>query len=721
MNQTEKQQLELLRQAVAKNLEQSSDQVEPAHSKQTSATKTILKQTDPRDAVTSIATATTTLKNNTQQDQGDASTVSKAQTTTDQSFYATIATDYSAPDATTQHSASQQQTFQDYNSQQSSVPELSNQSAVAKQRGDADVSLLAKLTNQRDQLEVDLELDSGYYHAFTTAEPAQKTTIEQEAQTIAAQLNNPQLQKLWQQYQEKLGHSNQDQNHPLVQEFTALMQPTFLDQCIINFFKYGKYLAYLLIVVQLWDIFLVCYDVVSPLLATTTTTRVVITTPALNNPLWEVFTSILWLSGYWLLLKSLRKEHHKLQQLRSRQANYLWYRLKQYEETTSRARATSNLTQATNTGVTATSDQTTTYADMPASDRSVTDEQIFTPQTAFARTITPSYQESEHRTNSTQEASCTIKNGNSASNNGSNFDTNDATSFNLNNWHRNSNANFYFFGKQQSFAASVANPATSSSTSTTTHAHTTENNLATPDLSAETLSYLKEQLRPYLQSQDLIGLAPVTTVEQALTTILRMQQQLQTTPAIQAKFIDWYRNVVDPSYSEYKKPEYLLFEYEKLILTEQDKLAQQLIYNFASQNAVATSLSPFATIDMLIMFNRCLALLDRLTQLYGIELNYLQRIKFIKQIFNLTLIAGASEAVSDMSIEILTSGIVTTLSKKAGQGLLMGLLTARLGFKVVEVLRPLQTPSRVPSISQMLKALTQQLSTSATGDQAPKK
>ena len=129
--------------------------------------------------------------------------------------------------------------------------------------------------------------------------------------------------------------------------------------------------------------------------------------------------------------------------------------------------------------------------------------------------------------------------------------------------------------------------------------------------------------------------------------------------------------------------------YDGLVLSQQDKIAKKLVSKHALEAGILVALSPLATVDMLLVAWRNIYLVEQIAGVYGIKLSYWSRIGLLRLVLANMALAGASEAIADTSMDLLSVGVAGKLSSRAAQGLGVGLLTARLGFKTVALMRPL--------------------------------
>lgn len=128
---------------------------------------------------------------------------------------------------------------------------------------------------------------------------------------------------------------------------------------------------------------------------------------------------------------------------------------------------------------------------------------------------------------------------------------------------------------------------------------------------------------------------------------------------------------------------------ERELMAPLDEDARRLISSAAQRVSIITAASPRAAIDMLFVFGSCLRLIRQLARLYGGRPGALGLFRLIRlSIAHLAVTGGM--AIGDSFVQqVVGHGIAAKLSAKLGEGVLNGLLTARLGLATVDVCRPL--------------------------------
>lgn len=146
------------------------------------------------------------------------------------------------------------------------------------------------------------------------------------------------------------------------------------------------------------------------------------------------------------------------------------------------------------------------------------------------------------------------------------------------------------------------------------------------------------------------------------------------------------------------------------LLAPRDRQARRMISRMAGETAVMVAVSPLTLVDMALVAWRNLAMIDRLCRLYGLELGYASRLRLLRNVLYNMAFSGATEMVSDAGVELLSLNLAGRLSARAGQGMGVGLLTARLGLRSQRLIRPLVfTEGEAPRMADLRSELWQQL------------
>jgi putative membrane protein len=102
-----------------------------------------------------------------------------------------------------------------------------------------------------------------------------------------------------------------------------------------------------------------------------------------------------------------------------------------------------------------------------------------------------------------------------------------------------------------------------------------------------------------------------------------------------------------------------------------------------------TAISPRAVVDVLFVFAAAMRLVRQLARLYGARPGTLGMIRLMRHVIAHLAITGGMAASDTLIQQVLGQGIAAKLSTRLGEGVLNGLLTARLGLAAIDVTRPM--------------------------------
>ncbi|MDD0824580.1 TIGR01620 family protein [Mannheimia sp. AT1] len=219
------------------------------------------------------------------------------------------------------------------------------------------------------------------------------------------------------------------------------------------------------------------------------------------------------------------------------------------------------------------------------------------------------------------------------------------------------------------------------------------------------LVYLrKHQQNQQMSNQLLLENLPSNDGEQAVKFCENIANNLTNLPSVEQSQQRWKSQLNDA----YNAKE-VLYLFSENVLKPIDKQVKQMISRNAAENAVIVAVSPLAIVDVLLMAARNIALVNKITRAYGMELGYISRLKLFKMVLNNMVFAGATEIATDVGMDFFSQNLTAKLSLRAAQGIGVGLLTARLGIKAMEFCRPIAfQANEKPKIS----AIRQELLTS---------
>ena len=128
---------------------------------------------------------------------------------------------------------------------------------------------------------------------------------------------------------------------------------------------------------------------------------------------------------------------------------------------------------------------------------------------------------------------------------------------------------------------------------------------------------------------------------------------------------------------------------ERELMGSLDVEARRLVIAAAKRVSVVTAVSPRAAVDMLFVLINALALIRKLAVLYGGRPGTLGVLKLFRQVVSHLAMTGGVAVTDSLLQQIVGHGVAAKLSARLGEGMLNGVLTARLGLLAVDLTRPL--------------------------------
>lgn len=145
---------------------------------------------------------------------------------------------------------------------------------------------------------------------------------------------------------------------------------------------------------------------------------------------------------------------------------------------------------------------------------------------------------------------------------------------------------------------------------------------------------------------------------------------------------------------------------ERELMTPLDQEARRMVSSAAQRVSIVTAVSPRAVIDVLFVFVASLRLIRQLARLYGARPGALGMIRLMRHVIAHLAITGGMAVGDSLIQQVLGHGIAAKLSQRLGEGVLNGLLTARLGLAAIDVTRPLPfTALPRPALGDLAKDL----------------
>jgi putative membrane protein len=170
----------------------------------------------------------------------------------------------------------------------------------------------------------------------------------------------------------------------------------------------------------------------------------------------------------------------------------------------------------------------------------------------------------------------------------------------------------------------------------------------------------------------------------------------------------WGRARLTEREGEVMDADALLALAERELMEPLDDRARLAVEAATRQVAMVTALVPLALADVAASLVANLRMIRQIAEIYGGRAGSFGNLRILRRVFASLLAAGALALTDDMIGSVAGGGVLSKLSRRFGEGVVNGALTARVGIAAVELCRPL--PFRAlerPAVSSLVsRALT---------------
>jgi len=143
---------------------------------------------------------------------------------------------------------------------------------------------------------------------------------------------------------------------------------------------------------------------------------------------------------------------------------------------------------------------------------------------------------------------------------------------------------------------------------------------------------------------------------------------------------------------------------ETQIMRAIDEQAQRCIENAARQVATATALVPLALADVVVALTANLRMIRQIAQIYGGRSGTFGAWRLTKAVAAHLVATGAVAIGDDLIGSVAGGGVLSKISRRFGEGVINGALTARVGVAAMEVCRPMPFVSEdKPRVTGIIK------------------
>ncbi|MDP3958856.1 MAG: TIGR01620 family protein [Pseudorhodobacter sp.] len=128
---------------------------------------------------------------------------------------------------------------------------------------------------------------------------------------------------------------------------------------------------------------------------------------------------------------------------------------------------------------------------------------------------------------------------------------------------------------------------------------------------------------------------------------------------------------------------------ESELVAPLDQAVRREIEGAARQVATVTALVPLALADVAMALFANLRMIRRIAEIYGGRAGALGSWRLLRRVFSHLIATGAVALTDDLISSVAGGGVISKLSRRFGEGVVNGALTARVGVAAMEVCRPL--------------------------------
>lgn len=151
----------------------------------------------------------------------------------------------------------------------------------------------------------------------------------------------------------------------------------------------------------------------------------------------------------------------------------------------------------------------------------------------------------------------------------------------------------------------------------------------------------------------------------------------------------WGRARLAEHEAEVMDPDALLGLAETTLLAPLDARAVAEVEAAAARVAMVTALVPMALADVAAALVSNLRMIRRIAEIYGGRSGSFGSLGLLRRVFTALVAAGAVALADDLIGSFAGGGLASKLSRRFGEGVVNGALTARIGIAAMELCRPL--------------------------------
>lgn len=141
---------------------------------------------------------------------------------------------------------------------------------------------------------------------------------------------------------------------------------------------------------------------------------------------------------------------------------------------------------------------------------------------------------------------------------------------------------------------------------------------------------------------------------------------------------------------------------ERGLIEPLDEVVRREIAAAAKRVSLVTALSPRAVLDVVFVAAQAVRLVRRTAEIYGGRPGFLGFLRLARSVATHLAVTGGVAVGDSLVQQVIGHGIAARLSARLGEGVLNGLLTARVGLSAMAVCRPMPFgATKPPSVSDV--------------------
>lgn len=128
---------------------------------------------------------------------------------------------------------------------------------------------------------------------------------------------------------------------------------------------------------------------------------------------------------------------------------------------------------------------------------------------------------------------------------------------------------------------------------------------------------------------------------------------------------------------------------ERELLLPLDSRARALVAASSKRVSVVTAVSPRAVVDLAFVLFETVRLIRAISELYGARPGTVGLIRLVRDVLAHLAVTGTISVGDSIVGQVVGHGLAARLSARLGEGVVNGLLTARIGLAAMDLCRPL--------------------------------